>query len=695
MKKILIDAGQKEEVRVAIVEDDGLVDYETEKVKNDRIKGNIYLAKIVRVEPSLQAAFVDYGGNKHGFLAYNEIHPDYFKIPTADKKKLLEQELEESKQITINEEDEEFFDENFQENLENQENIKKKELNSQKGFLSKVFDFFNYKPIEDFTGPKIRKKRNFKNQNNKNKAVIFHRKYSIQEVIKSNQVILIQVVKEERGNKGAAVTTRLSLAGKYCVLMPNTNKGGGISRKIIEVRLRKKLKDVVSKLRINKGMGVIIRTAGQSMGLKEIKRDYNSLIKLWNEITSKTIKSNAPCLIHEEDNLIKRCLRDYFDSTYDEILINDKKTLAKCKEIVKQFMPQSIKFLKLYKDKKPLFFNFGIEKKIIDVNNPVVNLKSGGYLVINQTEALVAIDINSGKFTKQRNIEDTAFKTNLEAAEEISRQLRIRDLAGLVVIDFIDMLDRNHNFKVEKKLKDFVKNDRARIQIGRISNFGLLELSRQRLKVTGDEQISVKCDDCNGYGTILSSDFLITQIMRTYSEVSYNNPKDKIYILCNNILSKKIFETKQKRKLREDQFRIKILDNLRNQDFLLCKENEIIIKNCHLNIDIEEINRTIRSKNKILQNESFRNNQLDKKNISKNKKVLENEKTSITKKTEVVEDKKRKSYRAKAIDYSQTKLKKNLNKKTKASEKIEIVNQNIEIIEKQKKDEKRQGWWNQ
>ena len=234
-------------------------------------------------------------------------------------------------------------------------------------------------------------------------------------------------------------------------------------------------------------MGVIIRTAGQSMGLKDIKRDYNSLIKLWKEITTKTIKSNAPCLIHEEDNLIKRCLRDYFDSTYDEVLINSKKTYLKCKEIIKQYMPQSIKFLKQYKDKKPLFFKYGIEK-IIDINNPVVNLKSGGYLVINQTEALVAIDINSGKFTKQRNIEDTAFKTNLEAAEEISRQLRIRDLAGLVVIDFIDMLDRNHNFKVEKKLKECVKDDRARIQIGRISNFGLLELSRQRLKVTEDQK---------------------------------------------------------------------------------------------------------------------------------------------------------------------------------------------------------------
>ena len=376
MKKILIDAEKNDEVRVAIVEGEGLIDYEAERVKNDRTKGNIYLAKIIRVEPSLQAAFVDYGGNKHGFLAYNEIHPDYFKIPTADKKKLLEQELEESKQINLNDDEELYDDNNF---LETDSSSKKKSLDVQKGFLSKVFDFFNYKPLDDFSTPKIKKRKNFKNHN-KNKNIIFHRKYSIQEVIKSNQVILIQVVKEERGNKGAAVTTRLSLAGKYCVLMPNTNKGGGISRKIIDFKLRKKLKEIVGKLSINKGMGVIIRTAGQTMGLKDIKRDYNSLIKLWKEITTKTIKSNAPCLIHEEDNLIKRCLRDYFDSTYDEVLINNKRTYLKCKEIVKQYMPQSLKFLKEFKDKKPLFFKFGIEKKIIDINNPVVNLRSGATL---------------------------------------------------------------------------------------------------------------------------------------------------------------------------------------------------------------------------------------------------------------------------------------------------------------------------
>ena len=687
MKKILIDAEKNDEVRVAIVEGEGLIDYEAERVKNDRTKGNIYLAKIIRVEPSLQAAFVDYGGNKHGFLAYNEIHPDYFKIPTADKKKLLEQELEESKQINLNDDEELYDDNNF---LETDSSSKKKSLDVQKGFLSKVFDFFNYKPLDDFPTPKIKKRKNFKNYN-KNKNIIFHRKYSIQEVIKSNQVILIQVVKEERGNKGAAVTTRLSLAGKYCVLMPNTNKGGGISRKIIDFKLRKKLKEIVGKLSINKGMGVIIRTAGQTMGLKDIKRDYNSLIKLWKEITTKTIKSNAPCLIHEEDNLIKRCLRDYFDSTYDEVLINNKRTYLKCKEIVKQYMPQSLKFLKEFKDKKPLFFKFGIEKKIIDINNPVVNLRSGGYLVINQTEALVAIDINSGKFTKQRNIEDTAFKTNLEAAEEISRQLRIRDLAGLIVIDFIDMLDRNHNFKVEKKLKDCIKDDRARIQIGKISNFGLLELSRQRLKVTEDQKISVKCSHCNGYGSVLSSEFLINQILRTFSEIKFDRPKDEIFLLCNSVLNEKLNEIINEQKANGKLLKMRVFDELSNQEFIICKDNEVIIKNCHFNFEIETINQILRGKGP---------NTKDEKSISKKSPILKEpykeKESAISEKIDNIKNEveKRKSYRAKAKDYNKTKIKMGVNKSLKSSTKISTKNQNIKLLEKQEKVEKRQGWWN-
>ena len=693
---MLIDAAEKESVRVAIIKDNSLIDYESEKIKNERIKGNIYLAKIIRVEPSLQAAFVDYGGNKHGFLAYNEIHPDYFKIPTADKKKLLEQELESSRNITLDdeeeeeEENEEFLDETVQEDHQSETNINHNITN--KGFLNKVFDFFNYKPIDDFNAPKVRKKRRFKTRE-KPKHVIFHRKYSIQEVIKSNQVILIQVVKEERGNKGAAVTTRLSLAGKYCVLMPNTNKGGGISRKIIEIKLRKKLKDIVSKLNIKNGMGVIIRTAGQVMGLKEIKRDYNSLIKLWTEITSKTIKSNAPCLIHEEDNIIKRSLRDYFDASFDEIVINDKEALKKSKEFVKQFMPNSIKALKLYKEKKSLFSLHQIESKIMDINNPVVHLKSGGYLVINQTEALVAIDINSGRYTKQRNIEDTAFKTNLEAAEEISKQLKIRDLAGLIVIDFIDMLERNHNIKVERRIREHIKNDRARVQVGRISNFGLMELSRQRLKVTTDTMMSSTCSYCNGYGSIISHDFLIQQLFKVCNEYLSNRRIKNLYLLLNQKMSQTMLESIKIKAQNLSKLKIIDYNKLSDHEYIICNNDEIYHKNCRDHLELENFKDTLKQliKNKPVINNShnnrdikkdvgknvdIKNNKTDLKNVEDEKKVIEKEST------------KRKSFREKAQKFNST-------DKPMKKNKSRNINKNLGIISKKTDEEKRQGWWTQ
>jgi len=690
MKKMLIDAAERESVRVAITKDSSLIDYESEKIINERIKGNIYLAKIVRVEPSLQAAFVDYGGNRHGFLAYNEIHPDYFKIPTADKKKLLEQELENTKNLQIDDDDDDSENELSEPLQDFNEETLKKNTNG-KGFLDKVFDFFNYKPIEDFNSPKIRKKnRRFKNKE-KPKHIIFHRKYSIQEVIKSNQVILIQVVKEERGNKGAAVTTRLSLAGKYCVLMPNTNKGGGISRKIMDVKLRKKLKDIVDKLNIKSGMGVIVRTAGQVMGLKEIKRDYGSLIKLWNEITSKTIKSNAPCLIHEEDNIIKRSLRDYFDSSFDEIIINDKETLKKSKEFVKQFMPSSIKSLKLYKEKKPLFITHKIESKIMDINNPIVHLKSGGYLVINQTEALVAIDINSGRYTKQRNIEDTAFKTNLEAAEEITKQLRIRDLAGLIVIDFIDMLERNHNIKVERRLREHIKNDRARVQVGRISNFGLMEISRQRLKVTTDTMMSSTCRFCNGYGSIISKEFLIEQLIRVCNEYLNHKKINELYLVLNKNMLDTMLKNLNLKKVSIKKLKILNFERLSDHEYVICSREEIYHKNCHENLEIDSLQEMIKNSGK-----RSDENRLDSEANSNLLKKNENNKKPI-KGMKKVEDKynsensevslKRKSFREKAKEFnsSDTKIKKS-SKKPK---------QKVAILTKKKDDQKRQGWWSQ
>ncbi len=685
---MLIDANQNDEVRVAIVDKNDLIDYESESFKNNRVKGNIYLAKIIRVEPSLQAAFVDYGAKKHGFLAYNEIHPDYFKIPTADKKKLLEQEFNESQNLSINEDEENFIDENFNEDQENNNQIEKNKNDKGEGFLSKVFDFFNYKPIDDYPQSRIKRKRHFRAPK-RNKNVIFHKKYSIQEVIKSNQVILIQVVKEERGNKGAAVTTRLSLAGKYCVLMPNTNKGGGISRKIIDLKLRKKLKEVLNKLKIEAGMGAIIRTAGEAMGLKEIKRDYNSLIKLWKEITSKTIKSNAPCLIHEEDNLIKRCLRDYFDASYESVLINDKFILSKCKEIVKQFMPNSVKKLKLYRDKKPIFFNHGIEKKIVDINNPNVDLKSGGYLVINQTEALVAIDINSGKFTKNRNIEDTAFQTNLEAAEEISRQIRIRDLAGLIVIDFIDMLDRNHNFKVEKRLKDYLKNDRARVQVGRISNFGLLELSRQRLKVNEDSKVSIKCSHCNGYGRVPSIHFLTNQLIRVFEELTYDKKKENVHIVCSKELKSLLEKSSSSKILEKRKGSIIVEEELKELDFIICKQNEVILTNIEKEIDSEKLSNLIKGK-KIIKNNKNDQRIKKTKGFQKDNSLISSSKESIqdSKEQNIISNK-RKSYRQKVKDFKKNKL------KGKDSNDIPKNNKNFEVIKNQGNQEKRQGWWNQ
>ena len=684
---MLIDANQNDEVRVAIVDQNDLVDYESENLKNDRVKGNIYLAKIIRVEPSLQAAFVDYGAKRHGFLAYNEIHPDYFKIPTADKKKLLEHEFKESQNLRVSEDEENFISESFTDVQENSEQPENKNYKND-GFLSKVFDFFNYKPIDDYPQTRLKKKK-FVRTPKVSKSVIFHKKYSIQEVIKSNQVILIQVVKEERGNKGAAVTTRLSLAGKYCVLMPNTNKGGGISRKISDLKLRKKLKDVLNKLKIEAGMGAIIRTAGESMSLKEIKRDYSSLIKLWKEITSKTIKSNAPCLIHEEDNLIKRCLRDYFDASYESVLINNKLILSKCKEIVKQFMPSSVKKLKLYKDKKPIFFNHGIEKKIVDINNPYVGLKSGGYLVINQTEALVAIDINSGKFTKNRNIEDTAFQTNLEAADEISRQIRIRDLAGLIVIDFIDMLERNHNYKVEKRLKDLLKSDRARIQVGRISNFGLLELSRQRLKVNEGSKVSIKCPHCNGYGRVPSTHFLTNQLVRVFEELTHDKKKENIHIVCSSHLGL-LLEQNSTSKIFEKRKGSIIIDNeLKELDFIICKQSEVILTNLESEINPDKlINLTKINKN-------LKNNANDYK-IKKTKNKPKDNPATLNSE-DIIEDSnkenevsiKRKSYRQKVKDFRTNKL------KPENSTKIPKNNKNLEIIKKQDNQEKKQGWWTQ
>lgn len=458
-KKLLIDAAHVEETRVAVVDDSCLEEFDSEHFSKKQLKSNIYLAKVIRIEPSLQAAFVEYGGDKHGFLPFAEIHPDYYRIPVSDRK--------------IIEEPVKTDDSALEENTETPD------------------DEIPAKPRRTY-------------------------RYKIQEVIQKRQILLVQVVKEQRANKGAALTTFLSLAGRYCVLMPNAGtRNGGISRKIQDDSDRKRLKEVLSDLEVPEGMSLIVRTAGQERSKIEIRRDYEYLIHVWEEIRAKTLASIAPTLIHAEGDLVKRAIRDIYTREIDEVLIEGEEAYKEAKAFMKVLMPSHAKKVKLYKDTQtPLFHKFKVEQHIEKMMLPKVELSSGGSIVINHTEALVAIDVNSGKSTRERNIDVTALKTNLEAAQEIARQLRLRDLAGLLVIDFIDMEDNNHIQQVERKLKESLKPDRARIQMGRISHFGLLELSRQRLRPSLMETHTSPCTHCHGTGIIRSTESLSLQVLR-------------------------------------------------------------------------------------------------------------------------------------------------------------------------------------
>ena len=453
-KTMLIDAAHAEETRVAIVDGRQVEEFDFESKARRQLRGNIYLAKVTRVEPSLQAAFVEYGGNRHGFLAFNEIHPDYYQIPVADREAIMAE-----------------TDDDGDEHLERES----------------ADDESEGGPAEE-----ERLKRRLM------------RRYKIQDVIKRRQILLVQVVKDERGAKGAALTTWLSLAGRYCVLMPNTGKGGGISRKITQATDRKRLKAAAAALEVPKGMGLIIRTAGAKRTKAEIKRDYEYLLRLWETIRETTLGSNAPSLIYEEENLVRRAVRDMFDKDFDGIQVEGEEGWREARDFMRVLMPSQAKKVHLYKGSKPLFAAQGIEDILHQIHQPVVPLKSGGYLVINQTEALVAIDVNSGRATKERNVEQTAYKTNMEAAVEAARQLRLRDLAGLVVIDFIDMDEAKNNRAVEKALKDALAADRARIQMGKISVFGLMEISRQRRRIGVLEGATEVCPHCQGAGRIRS-----------------------------------------------------------------------------------------------------------------------------------------------------------------------------------------------
>jgi ribonuclease E len=475
-KTMLIDATHTEETRVVVINGQlngqaKVEEFDFESLSRKQLRGNIYLAKVTRVEPSLQAAFVEYGGNRHGFLAFNEIHPDYYQIPVADREKLMAELAQQAAHNNGHADDDGADDEHEDDG-------------------------------DDLPDEERRLRQHL------------IRRYKIQEVIKRRQILLVQVVKEERGNKGAALTTYLSLAGRYCVLMPNTARGGGISRKITNAADRKRLKSLVQSLDVPHGMGLIVRTAGAKRTKQEIKRDYDYLLRVWENIRETTLRSNAPALIYEEEDLVKRAIRDLFDKDFDGVLVEGEDGYKSAKDFMRMIMPSQAKKIQLYKANSPLFARFGVEDMISKIYSPVVSLKSGGYLVINQTEALVAIDVNSGKSTKERNIEATALKTNMEAAEEAARQMRLRDLAGLVVIDFIDMDEPKNNRAVEKKLKDALAEDRARIQMGKISGFGLMEISRQRRRTGFLEGTTVPCPHCEGTGRIRSVDSAALSAMR-------------------------------------------------------------------------------------------------------------------------------------------------------------------------------------
>ncbi|MGJ8570319.1 MAG: Rne/Rng family ribonuclease [Hoeflea sp.] len=627
-EKMLIDASHPEETRVVVVRGNRIEEFDFESEHKKQIRGNIYLAKVTRVEPSLQAAFVDYGGNRHGFLAFSEIHPDYYQIPLADRQALLQAEAEDAE----NDPDFESADESDNgsnkpksksrskakpaeddDSSEDGKSSKSRPRRSRRGKKSddtpKSVDAdaaadggeatLNEEPVSDASdapaedgavetstakidssetpgstgdgddddkptemaadveadeisepvAPRRRKSNNHDDDASADDESVEsvgsedameevptrsqrkpRKQYRIQEVIKRRQILLVQVVKEERGNKGAALTTYLSLAGRYSVLMPNTARGGGISRKITNLPDRKRLKEIARELEVPKGMGVILRTAGANRTKVEVKRDFEYLMRLWENVRNLTLKSTAPSLVYEEGSLIKRSIRDLYNKDISEIVVSGEEGYREAKDFMKMLMPSHAKVVQPYRDLHPIFARSGIEAQLDRMLQPQVTLKSGGYIIINQTEALVAIDVNSGRSTREHSIEDTALQTNLEAAEEVARQLRLRDLAGLIVIDFIDMEENRNNRSVEKRMKDCLKNDRARIQVGRISHFGLLEMSRQRIRASVLESTMQICPTCGGNGHIRSQSSVALHVLRGVEEHLLKNTTHDIVV---------------------------------------------------------------------------------------------------------------------------------------------------------------------
>ncbi len=605
--RMLVDASKHEETRVAVAQGGKLQDFEVESLVRKQIKGNIYLAKVTRVEPSLQAAFVNYGGNRHGFLPFSEIHPDYYRIPIADRERLMaEQEemeraaAEEAARIA-EEEDRKAAEEEAEETKSSDDEDNVEEIEDEEKIIEAGAeadddgdnddgddDDDDDEEEEDETGSEKdddaseskdsesdddnnnddqqnnRRRRGGRGRNRRGRGRKYsssrskqdrisddddelnvepfwkriRRAYKIQEVIKRGQIMLIQVGKEERGNKGAAVTTYITLPGRYCVLMPNTPQSGGVSRKISNYKDRKRMREILKDLNVPGGMSVILRTAGTTRTKAEIKRDLDYLMRLWNNARDLTLKSTAPALINEEGSLIKRAIRDIYNKDIDEVIVAGDEGYKTAKDMMKMLMPSHVKKVHHYKDPTPLFIKEKLEQQIEEMHSPQVELKSGGYLVINPTEALVSIDVNSGRSTKERNIEDTALRTNIEAAEEIARQLKLRDLGGLVVIDFIDMDNRRYNGKVERAMRDALAGDRARIQIGRISSFGLMEMSRQRLHPSLTEAHFETCPMCNGMGIVKTVDTMALSVLRAIEEkaLEQSNVDMTVTLQAHNVI---------------------------------------------------------------------------------------------------------------------------------------------------------------
>ena len=592
-KNLYIDASHPNETRIVLKSNSSIEEYEFENKNNLNFKNNIYLGTVSRVEPSLQAAFINFGRDRHGFLAFNDIQSDYYQIPSEDKEKIkvVEEEIRESlKNKTL---------ENNQENLKINSNLiednNKDEVNG------------NIKNEEI-------KKKDYREEVKSSYGI---KRYKIQEVIKPGQVVLIQVIKEERGQKGAALTTFISLAGKYLVLMPNTPKGGGISRKIFHSADRQKIRDILNEIEIPKSMGVIVRTAGANKTKNEIEKDFLNTLKTWEEIRDKALDSNAPSLVYEEGDIIKRTLRDTYDNDTKNVYVEGNEAYQKAKKFMKELMPKNVKNIKKYRGKIPLFHDANIEKELNNIFEPTVKLKSGGYIVINPTEALVSIDINSGQSTKQINIEKTALNTNIEAAEEIAHQIKLRDLSGLIVIDFIDMMNFYNRRTVEKKMRESIRRDRARIQIGRISNFGLLEMTRQRLR-----EGSIKWE------TQLSLESFSQKILKKIQHLAFTDKvkivktyipeKVKLFIEKNLIEELKYFQKKYKFKIEVISDEKLIIPEYKIELLNKSKKTIKVIENVNKIIEIKKYNN---QKNKLKKEDKKENKKEDKKLKKETKKL--------------------------------------------------------------------------